>query len=187
MQHLWCTVKLTKDKNVYTTQLAVVADPRSKHSVEDRKAQMALLMKVFDLLESMTFTVDQINGVRSALEDRAGKLGTDDQLARRLKVLSEEADGFRRKIVATKEGGMITGEERLREFAANLYGSLNGYEGRPSQTQIERSDALTKELADVSNGFKSWCDKQFSTVNSALSTKKLKPIELLTKEAWEKK
>ena len=181
------TVKLTKDKNVYTTPLNVVTDPRSKHSMEDRKAQMALLMNVFDLLEDMTFTVDQINGVRTAFEDRAEKIGAGDPLARRLTSLSEEADGFRRKIVATKEGGMITGEERLREFAANLYGSLNGYEGRPSQTQMERTDALTKELADVSGGFKSWSQKLFPTINSELSARKLKPIGLLTRGAWEKK
>ena len=56
---------------------------------------------------------------------------------------------MRKKIVATKEGGMITGEERLRENLADLYGNVIGYEGRPSQTQVERADALARELADV--------------------------------------
>ena len=30
------TVKLTKDKQIYTMQLAVVADPRAKYTAEDR-------------------------------------------------------------------------------------------------------------------------------------------------------
>ena len=62
---------------------------------------------------------------------------------------SAEVDTFRKKIVATKEGGAITGEERLREFLADLYGNVVGFEGRPSQTQVERADALARELADV--------------------------------------
>ena len=37
---------------------------------------------------------------------------------------------------------MITGEERLRENLTDLYGNVTFYEGRPSQTQIERADAL---------------------------------------------
>lgn len=181
------TIKLTKDKNVYTTQLTVIGDPRAIHTMEDRKERSALLMKVFGLLEDMTFTVDQINGVRSSLEERAAKLASGDPLTTRLRSLSEEADGFRKKIVATKEGGMITGEERLREFASNLYGSVNGYDGKPSQTQVERADALIHELADLSGEFKAWCDKQLKDVNSQLAAKGSKPILLLTREEWEKK
>ncbi len=36
------TVKLTKDKDVYTTPLHVVADPRAKHTADDRQAQFEL-------------------------------------------------------------------------------------------------------------------------------------------------
>src|SRR6185436_8269750 len=48
------TVKMTKDKQVYTTELQVVADPRSKHSAEDRRAQFDLAMKLYTLLGNMT-------------------------------------------------------------------------------------------------------------------------------------
>jgi len=37
---------------------------------------------------------------------------------------------------------MITGEERLREFLGGLYGDVNGYEGRPTDQQAARADAL---------------------------------------------
>ena len=48
----------------------------------------------------------------------------------RLRAASAAVDAMRKKIVATKEGGMITGEERLRENLADLYGNVVGYEGR---------------------------------------------------------
>jgi len=81
--------------------------------------------------------VERINGVRLALDDRAAKLPARDALATRLRAASATVDSLRAKIVATKEGGMITGEERLREHVTNLYGNLVFYDGRPSQTQVE--------------------------------------------------
>ena len=56
------TVKMTKDKAVYETKLEIVADPRSKHTPEDRKAQFDLAMKLYGMLGDMTFAVERING-----------------------------------------------------------------------------------------------------------------------------
>jgi hypothetical protein len=181
------TVKMTKDKNVYTTQLQVTADPRSKATPEDRKAQFDLSMKLYNLLGDMTFAVDRINGVRLALEGQAAKLPANDPLGARLRTASSQIDELRRKIVATKEGGMITGEERLRENLADLYGNVSGYEGRPAQTQIERTDAIARELADVVKEFDAWLSKEIPGLNSGLSTKHLQPITPLMRDEWEKR
>jgi photosystem II stability/assembly factor-like uncharacterized protein len=180
------TVRMIKDKNVYTTQLQVVADPRSKHTPEDRKAQFDLAMTLYNLLGDMTFAVDRINGVRLELEARAAELPANDPLAKRLRAAAAHVDELRRKIVATKEGGAITGEERLRENLADLYGSVTGYEGRPAQTQFERSDAIARELGDVVKDFDAWLTKEMPGINSGLSAKKLPPITALTRAEWEK-
>jgi photosystem II stability/assembly factor-like uncharacterized protein len=179
-------VRLTKGSNVYTHPLTVAEDPRAKYSAADQKAHFDLLLRVYATLEDMTFEVDRINGVRAALEEIAGTLGAHDSLAARLVSLSSQADGFRKKIVATKEGGMITGEERLREFAAGLYGSLTSYEGRPSETQVQREDALARELADMGKEFSAWAEKNLSSANAMLATRQLRPFLLLAREEWEK-
>jgi photosystem II stability/assembly factor-like uncharacterized protein len=181
------TVKLTKDKNVYTMPLQVVGDPRSNYPARDRKAQFDLAMKIFTSLEEMTFTTERINGVRLALDDRAGKLPAGDALVTRLREASRQVDELRRKIVATKEGGAITGEERLRENLTDLYGSVNNYEGRPTQTQMDRADAIGRELADVSRAFDAWLAKELPGINAALTAKGLAPINPLTRPDWEKK
>jgi photosystem II stability/assembly factor-like uncharacterized protein len=180
------TVKMTKDKNVYQTKLVVVPDPRSKHTPEDRKAQFDLALKLYRSLGDMTFAVDRINGVRAALEDRAGKLPAGDPLAATLRAASAQADVMRKKIVATTEGGAITGEERLREYLTSLYDSVVFYEGRPSQTQVERASALSRELADVVKDFDAWAAKELPGLNTALAGKSLPPIELLQRADWEK-
>ncbi|PYP72964.1 MAG: sialidase, partial [Gemmatimonadetes bacterium] len=154
------TVRMTKDTAVYTTPLQVVPDPRTKHTAEDRRAQFDLATKLHGTLADMTFAVDRMNGVRQALDDRAAKLPTGDALATRLRAAWASVDALRKKIVATKEGGMITGEERLRENLADLYGNVVFYDGRPSQTQVERADALARELADVAREFDAWAARE---------------------------
>ncbi|HEX8719107.1 MAG TPA: hypothetical protein VF736_00565 [Pyrinomonadaceae bacterium] len=179
-------VKMTKDKEVYTTRLRVVADPRSTHTAEDRRQQFDLAMKLHRTLGEMSYDVDKINSLRLALGDRAAKLPADDPLRGRLQDASERADELRKKIVATKEGGAITGEERLREFLTELYASVIFYEGRPAQTQFERSDALARELEDVVRDFDAWASKELPGLNTELTSKKLEPLKTLTREEWEK-
>jgi len=125
--------------------------------------------------------------VRLALADRAAKLPANDPLAKRLLDAAAAVDVLRKKIVATTEGGAITGEERLRENLADLYGNVVFYEGRPAQTQVERADALARELADVVKDFDAWLARELTGVNSGLANKQLETIKPLAREDWEKK
>jgi photosystem II stability/assembly factor-like uncharacterized protein len=179
------TIKMTKDKNVYTMPLQVVSDPRSTHSAADRQGQWELANKLYAQLGEMTFAVDRINGVRMALDERASKLPAGDTVTKRLRSASSDVDTLRRKIVATKEGGMITGEERLRENLTDLYGNVLFYEGRPSQSEMERGDALARELADVVHDFDAWTAKELPAINAELAKKKLDPITPLTRAQWD--
>jgi len=61
----------------------------------------------------MSWAVDAIIAVRDAATEK------------KLTTLAADVDKIRSKIVATKEGGAITGEERLREFLAGLLRRLS--------------------------------------------------------------
>jgi photosystem II stability/assembly factor-like uncharacterized protein len=181
------TVKLTKGDNVYTEQLKVVLDPRATFSLEDRKAQFDLEMKVYNLLEHMTWSVEAIEGVRNSANERAAKLPEKDPLRSQLQQLAGKCDELRSKIVATKEGGMITGEERIREHLGQLYGAIDGYEGRPADYQAARTESLGRELEDVVNDFHKLTQKELTGANAALKKKKLEAIAVLTEADWQKK
>jgi hypothetical protein len=179
------TVRMTKDNQVYTMPLTVVPDPRATHSAADRQAQFNLATRIVPLLGDMSFAVERMNAVRNDLAARASGLPADDPLAQRLRDASSSVDALRKKIVATKEGGMITGEERLRENLTDLYGAIIFYEGRPSQMQIDRTDAIGRELADVVTAFDAWSARDLAALNTELRAKKLKPIVLIDRKAWE--
>ncbi|MFZ1138380.1 MAG: glycosyl hydrolase [Candidatus Sulfotelmatobacter sp.] len=181
------TVKMTKGDNVYTEQLNVVLDPRAKFSLEDRKAQFDLTMKIYHTIEHMTYAVDAIEGVRNAANARAAKLAEKDPLKKQLQDLAAKCDALRSKIVATKEGGMITGEERIRELLGQLYGTVNGYEGRPADYQAARADSLAHELEDVIGDFQKLAQKELPGINAGLKKKKAEGITVLTEADWQKK
>jgi hypothetical protein len=181
------TIKLTKDTATYTTQLAVAPDPRGTHTQQERQAALDLALKMSATLNDMTFAVERMNSVRQALDDRAGRLPAGDGVTRRLRAASATVDSLRKKIVATKEGGMITGEERLRENLTDLYGNIIFYDGGPTATQVERADAIARELADVTRSFDAWATRDLAGINSALAAKHLEPIPLLTRAQWEGK
>ena len=180
------TVKMTKGDQVLSAPLKVVVDPRAKYTVEDRKAQFDLAMKLHKLLGHMSYAASAIMGVRDDAAARAAKLKETDPLRARLRQLSQQADGLRAKIVATKEGGMITGEERIRELLGKLYGDVNGYEGRPSDSQVARTAALGHELEDVIVDFRKLTDKELPALNPQLRKKKLEPISVVSEADWEK-
>lgn len=167
--------------------MRVALDPRAKYTVEDRKAQFDLEMKVYKLIEHMTYSVSAIEGVRNAAIESAAKLPEKDALRVPLQQLSGKCDELRSKIVATKEGGMVTGEERIRELLGQLYGDIDGYDGRPTDYQAARSDSLGHELEDVIADFHKLTEGSLPAINSGLRKKKLGTISVLTEADWQKK
>jgi hypothetical protein len=180
------TVKLTKGDQVYTAPLQIAIDPRATYNLDDRKAQLDLALKLRDLLGHMTYTVDSITGARDAASLRSSKLPEQDALRARLQKFHDDLDQLRSKIVATKEGGMITGEERIRELLGNVYGNVNSYDGKPTDDQVARTSALARELEDVLTAFRKLTDKDLPGLNAALAKKKLERIPVTSESDWEK-
>jgi hypothetical protein len=179
------TVKMARGKETYTTQLTVELDPRAKFTLEDRKLEFDAAMRLHHLLGDMSFDVDRINGVHAALLERGAKVKGDAALGKRLQELAEKVEAMRKKIVATTEGGALTGEERIREKTTGLYGEILNYEGRPTDYQTARIESLKKELEDVAGEFDAFLTKELSAINKSLSQKKLEPIQPIDRKTWD--
>jgi photosystem II stability/assembly factor-like uncharacterized protein len=180
------TVKMTKGDQVYTSKLNVVLDPRANYTAADRRAQYDLSLKLYKMLARMSYAVDSITDVRDLAQVRQAKLTQNDPLRKNLQQLSEQADNLRAKIVATKEGGAVTGEQRIREYMTEIYGDVNSYDGKPTDDQSARADALGRELEDVIHDFEQRIARQLPIINTALQKKKLEPIQALSQQQWEK-
>jgi len=170
------TVRLTKAGKVSETKLMVGLDHRAKFSAADRKAQFDAAMKVHALFDEESALMDRIVSLRRALSQSGGALPEADPLRKNISDFDGKVDGVRKKIVATTEGGAITGEERLREHTDQLYGAILSYEGKPGGYQIAYIDALKRELSDVTKQFDELLAKDLSTLNESLKGKGKEPI-----------
>src|SRR5437879_7403853 len=121
--------------------------------------------------------MDRIVSLRRALSQSGGALPEADPLRKNISDFDGKVDGVRKKIVATTEGGAITGEERLREHTDQLYGAILSYEGKPGGYQIAYIDALKRELADVTKEFDQLLAKDLPVLNKSLKAKGQQSIE----------
>ena len=99
-----------------------------------------------------------------------------DPLRKQISDFDGRVDAVRKKIVATTEGGAITGEERLREHTDQLYGAILSYEGKPGGYQLAYIDTLKRELGDVTKQFDQLLTHDLPALNDSLKSKGQQPI-----------
>jgi len=165
------TVRLTKAGKTYETKLTVGLDRRAKFTLEDRKAQYDAAMKVRALFNDESALMDRIIALRRDVAKAGSAIAENDPSRKNVNGFGDKIENVRKKIVATKEGGAITGEERLREHTDQLYGALLSYEGKPGDYQIAYIDALRHELEDVTKEFDQLLAKDLPGLNDSLKSK----------------
>jgi hypothetical protein len=92
--------------------------------------------------------------------------------------LGAKADAMRKEIVATTEGGAITGEERLREHVDEIFGAINSVEDRPTAYQMARIDALDRELKEVEAQWAALQSGDAAALNAKLRAANLPPLNI---------
>ncbi|MES2884283.1 MAG: sialidase [Pseudomonadota bacterium] len=161
------TVRMTKGGKVYEQKINVGLDRRNTFTLADRKAQFDAAMQVHGLFGQESALMDRILALRSGLAERKAAV-KDAALSQRVAEVDAKVDAVRKRIVATTEGGAITGEERLREHTDMLYGAILSHEGKPGSYHLQRIAALKAELADVDLAFNTLLDKDLPALNQAL-------------------
>src|SRR6478735_4488511 len=170
------TVRLTKAGKVYDTKLTVGLDGRAKFSTADRRAQFDAAMRVHALFGDESALMNRIIALRKALADSGAAVPEGDPLRKQLSDFDGKVDAVRKKIVATTEGGAITGEERLREHTDQLYGAILSYEGKPAVYQIAYIDTLKRELDEVTKQFDQLLAQDLPVLNDSLKSKGQQPL-----------
>jgi len=170
------TVRLTKAGKVYDTKVTVGLDHRAKFNSADRKAQFDAAMRVVALFGDESALMGRIIGLRQALAQTGAALPEGDPLRKKLSDFDGKVDAVRKKIVATTEGGAITGEERLREHTDQLYGAILSYEGKPAAYQIAYIDTLRRELDDVTKQFDQLLMQELPALNDSLKAQGQQPL-----------
>lgn len=135
------TVKMIKGDQTYTSSVVLLHDPRSAHTAADRELQRTTVMKLYGMVERLATLIEGMISTRNKAR-AAGNTALADEMERQ-----------RVALVSSKQGEGISGEEKLREELGTLYGNVNMYEGRPTQSQLTRMAALEKQLDAATAAF----------------------------------
>ncbi|MFL6850086.1 MAG: VPS10 domain-containing protein [Sphingomicrobium sp.] len=171
------TVRLTKAGQVVTEPLTLTLDKRATFTAADRQAQFAASERTKGLFSRMSKVVAEINAVRAQADAIAANASAPADVKTAASQLSAKADTLRKEIVATKEGGAITGEERLREHVDEIYGAINSVEDRPTAYQMARIDALDRELREVEAQWSALQTGDVASFNAKLRAANLPPLK----------
>ncbi len=178
------TVKLIKGKETYTSKITLAPDPRATYTAEERGLQQKTVRRLYDMLADFTFLTERVKSLRDQANARAEKLSGAEK--KKVAAFASKMDEQYKTLVATREGGWLSGEEQLREQIGALYGAINSFDGPPTDSQIAETERVAGELAKKITWFDS-TSKELAEINRTLASKKLETLTVLAREEWEKK
>jgi len=179
------TVKLIKGDKTYASNVELVPDARAGYSAADRALQQKTVRALYDMVERFTFLTDRVSDTQKQAAASAAKLSGGDKT--QLTALANKLDAMYKTLVPTREGGWLSGEEQLRERIVGLYGAVNIYDGRPTDSQIHEMELAAKELERRQVAFEALLTKDVTAANKQLAARKLAAIKVMSQEDWDKK
>jgi hypothetical protein len=141
-------------------------------------------MRLYGMIEDLAYTVDRVRELRDEARTRAATC-PDGALKAKLEALADAAEAARAQFVPVKEVEGLTGEDRLREKLSEVYGAVTGYRGRPGRAQLDRMEAVRKDIAAASGAFEARVQRDLPDLNEALSKAGAQPLKPLERAAWE--
>jgi hypothetical protein len=178
-------IRLTKGKDTHEGTIRCEMDPRADYTTEGRALQDTTVTRLYTMVERLTFVVDSVIDVQKQITQRTKQVAKDSDDATSLNDFHGRLESFRKTLVATRKGGFIAGEQQLREHLTSLYGAVNGYEGRPTSSQVDYMETLESRLSQAETDADMHLSAEVTTLNEKLSGSTASPITRLTREQWE--
>ncbi len=173
------TLRITNDGKSYDSPLIVGLDPNATFTLNDRTLQHAAAIRVKRLFGNESQLMERVTELRADLARDGAKVpAAAGTVAAELAAFDAKVDELRKRVVATTEGGAITGEERLREHTDQLYGALLSYEGRPTAYQEDNIVALEAEFQRIRGDFDALTEKTLPGINRQLEKFNIAPIKI---------
>lgn len=172
-------VKITKGKDEFLTTYTLVYPDDSPYTLADRKLKHETTLRLFNLCEELAYMYDaQVDLLKQAYTAKE----KNPKLAKSLDPYIKEIETQNATIVFKGGDFYVATEERLTERVVDLFGSVNGYPGRPGNSQLERVKVIEDELAQVRTRFNEFKGSKLEKINNALS-KSGQPVLTVKSEA----
>lgn len=179
------TIKLKMGEKSYETKIDLVEDKNSPHSLADRQLQRKTSLELFEMVKDLAFFTQQVVDLQAALKTNMDKL-TDESIKKSTQVYADSLEALRKTLANTKESKGITGEEQLREKLAMLYYQVTQWDGRPTDSHLDRIKGLQADINKAKEKAKMLKNEHLAVINDTLTKAGLPTITLLTREDFDK-
>jgi hypothetical protein len=137
------TVEIKKGEETITGTIHLINDPKSAHSPEDVATQRKTCTQLYALQESLAYLCERNKNLQDSLQAAAQSF---PKAKKSLSAAAEKLETHRKTLIATKEGQGVIGEEQLGEKLSMIFAALVYTDGRPTDSQLLRAEALSKDL-----------------------------------------
>ena len=170
-------IRLHKGNQIFHSTIRLLFDPASRHSVNDQVIRQEAVMKAYHMMETLAYLDRQAVDIRDAAKERSA--GASKSFSKQLHKAEIMMDSLHLKMVVVKEGKVV-GEERLREKIGFLYGSILSYKGKPTDTQLNGLNELSKEMDRIANTISDFKTRDLPEINKTLIKTNKKEITVIS-------
>jgi photosystem II stability/assembly factor-like uncharacterized protein len=181
------TCKLIVGDKEIEQKIELKFNPRDITPRSERELQAKTVEELFSMQEDLAFLAFRLKSVKEQAASVSGSNKENKALQGQYRILEKKINDLYTTLVASIEGTNITGEENLRERISEVYGDVVGFEGKPTQSQIDMISTLKKELQDAEKKGNDIMEKDLAVFNKTLSGSKLENIPVPDRAAFDKK
>ncbi len=142
------TLKVKAGKDEYSQAFKLVHDPASGISVEERKAQFAAAMQLYNMHLKLASVVAGISAKQKMYKDTINTL-KQKKAVQWGKDYINALETLRAELLPTKQTSIFADETRLREEITQVYQAICFNEAAPSNLQIASINSLSKKVDDA--------------------------------------
>ncbi len=179
------TIKLIKGDKIFTSKIALTANPDSPYSSDDRKLRDETIMKLYTMQEDLAYIAEVNSKLQEQITESSAKT-EDESLKTALNVLLSKLDSLRRQMVISREGTGILGDEMLRERLGGLYSTVAELNGRPTDTHLQMLKAVEYDFKKTSDAQNVLLKKDLTILNELLQKAGLNKLVVLSREEFDK-
>jgi photosystem II stability/assembly factor-like uncharacterized protein len=146
------TLKMKVGKEEHSQPFRLVHTEKTGFSLEERKAQFAAAMELYDLHGKLAVLVNDIVEKQKSYKDRIAKL-KNKKAVEWAKNYMDALENHRGELIPIKQTSIFADESRLREDITQVYVAICNNEAAPSNLQLASIKALQTRLEAAVNRF----------------------------------
>ena len=178
------SVKLVMGKESWETRIELTYPDDYAHSAESRKIKEKTIWKLYDLQNKLGYVDFAATRIKEKASVLIGDKKLKGSLRKSLKQLITELEAMRNSIIVDRDIQGFSIDQKLRERIVWHYLMVDLYPGKPSQTQLDRTEKMAGEVRAAETRFHRIKNRWLDPVNRELEKANLNIIEIPGEEEF---